>query len=596
MSGHPSRRDLRTCTWVNSIYPAFGLYCGGGGKEEVVTVHLTRCVLAPSAPRYPAIKKLEPALFSIKLHHARKFKELEKSKYVNGLVAYVDGFDIDKYSVHELNDVMVELGYVNNDDPIYYHYMILGTDLEIGLRALGNDLDVLGLAKVDVHEFDPFEDTINAQPSVNEQERARDDINEPQETLVKGETIAEDKEDSSTKEGDNAKVEWVRHSNSGQEHDHDPISGELDVIDIDNFESGTDSEDDGIVKIRRKKLREIKKANETEVKERVRLYLIKTRRKLFLAKNGKLRIREKCLGRIHMFTLDGEGPSNTKVSREIHACTSKFLSKGIVDQIEKNPNIPLKDLQDELQKKYELGMSRQKVFKAKSAALNQVKGDYRPLKKGFKACGKDLLGLDGAFMKGPYPGQLLIAVGLDGNNGIYPLAYAIVEKETTLIDKSYCYGQCFFCAKHRYCRRHIHENMKKQWNGQAYKELLWICVATTTIPYFDRAMEELKEFNKECFEWLAKIPIHSWSRSHFSGRAKSDILSTPSTAAGTRKRPSDAGTTPSTAPAKKKQATRSSNASTTPLTAPATGSGQNRMTRAGFAAAKKQMKNGKTPI
>ncbi|GKD59175.1 hypothetical protein Tco_1296684 [Tanacetum coccineum] len=428
------------------------------------------------------------------------------------------------------------------------------------------------------YEFDPFEDNINAQP------------------------IAEDEEDSSTEEGDSdleddedyfvdedtyleevnvdmvdyhfnidAEVEWVRHSNCGQQQDHDPNPGEIDVIDNDNFESGTDSKDDEIEKIRRKKLKQIKKANESEdnivhkhfffvgqtfptaadVKERVRLHSIETRRKLFLAKNDKLGIRAKCLGRIHVFTLDGEGPSNTaevaptkktikvkgkkdvgpsdligpnkkgvslggrgrpkplaadecpwalqitKVknsetwevrtysddhkclqSREIHACTSKFLSKGIVDQIEKNPYILVKALQDELQKKYELGVSRQKAFRAKSAALNQVKGDYSqqytmlrdyclelrranpdttikievekdsdtdlntrvfkriyiclgPLKKGFKACGRDLLGLDGAFMKGPYPGQLLTAVGLDGNNFIYPLAYAIVEKETT---------------------------------------------------------------------------------------------------------------------------------------------------------------------
>ena len=54
-----------------------------------------------------------------------------------------------------------------------------------------------------------------------------------------------------------------------------------------------------------------------------------------------------------------------------------------------------------------------------------------PLKKGFKACLRDLVGLDGAFMKGPFPGQVLTAVGLDSNNGIYPLAYAIVESENT---------------------------------------------------------------------------------------------------------------------------------------------------------------------
>ena len=51
------------------------------------------------------------------------------------------------------------------------------------------------------------------------------------------------------------------------------------------------------------------------------------------------------------------------------------------------------------------------------------------LKEGFKAIGRDFLGLDGAFMKGPYPGQILSAVGIDPNNGIYPVCYAIVEAE-----------------------------------------------------------------------------------------------------------------------------------------------------------------------
>ena len=51
------------------------------------------------------------------------------------------------------------------------------------------------------------------------------------------------------------------------------------------------------------------------------------------------------------------------------------------------------------------------------------------LKKGFKAGLKDLLGLDGCFMKGQYPGKLLTAVGIDANHGTYPLAYAIVEAE-----------------------------------------------------------------------------------------------------------------------------------------------------------------------
>nr|GEU96090.1 transposase, MuDR, MULE transposase domain protein [Tanacetum cinerariifolium] len=49
---------------------------------------------------------------------------------------------------------------------------------------------------------------------------------------------------------------------------------------------------------------------------------------------------------------------------------------------------------------------------------------------GLKACKRELLGLDGAFMKGTFPGQVFAVVGLDLNNRIYPLSYALVEAES----------------------------------------------------------------------------------------------------------------------------------------------------------------------
>ncbi|GKG07501.1 hypothetical protein Tco_0330470, partial [Tanacetum coccineum] len=52
------------------------------------------------------------------------------------------------------------------------------------------------------------------------------------------------------------------------------------------------------------------------------------------------------------------------------------------------------------------------------------------LKQGFKACGKEILGLDGCFMSGPWPDQILTTVEVDANNGIYPVAYVIVEAES----------------------------------------------------------------------------------------------------------------------------------------------------------------------
>ena len=43
---------------------------------------------------------------------------------------------------------------------------------------------------------------------------------------------------------------------------------------------------------------------------------------------------------------------------------------------------------------------------------------------------RPLIGLDGCFLKGVYGGQLLTAIGKDGNNQMFPIAFAVVEAET----------------------------------------------------------------------------------------------------------------------------------------------------------------------
>ncbi|CAN1177655.1 hypothetical protein LINPERHAP2_LOCUS33221 [Linum perenne] len=44
------------------------------------------------------------------------------------------------------------------------------------------------------------------------------------------------------------------------------------------------------------------------------------------------------------------------------------------------------------------------------------------------AC-RRMFGLDGCFLKGEVKGMLLSVVGKDGNNQIYPIAWAVVEGE-----------------------------------------------------------------------------------------------------------------------------------------------------------------------
>ncbi|XP_056692339.1 uncharacterized protein [Spinacia oleracea] len=53
----------------------------------------------------------------------------------------------------------------------------------------------------------------------------------------------------------------------------------------------------------------------------------------------------------------------------------------------------------------------------------------QPCKEGFMGGCRPILGVDGCHLRGPYPGILLTAVGKDGNNNIFPVAWAVVETE-----------------------------------------------------------------------------------------------------------------------------------------------------------------------
>ncbi|GKB40541.1 heat stress transcription factor B-4-like protein, partial [Tanacetum coccineum] len=124
------------------------------------------------------------------------------------------------------------------------------------------------------------------------------------------------------------------------------------------------------------------------------------------------------------------------------------MSEKKFEKVRVNPDIPVKAVQDQLQRELEVQISMSKAFRAKlkerleeslerntdpslpTRVFQRIYVCLGALKLGFRACRRDLLGLDDAFMKGPFPGQVLIAIGLDSNNGIYPLAYALVEAKS----------------------------------------------------------------------------------------------------------------------------------------------------------------------
>ncbi|GKA36206.1 mutator type transposase, partial [Tanacetum coccineum] len=170
------------------------------------------------------------------------------------------------------------------------------------------------------------------------------------------------------------------------------------------------------------------------VKDKVTRVSVEQRRQLSLKKNDKLRVRVVCkgqvpdfanndMGSVIPFTGDQNGPiskvkpksisKKEKVakpresyacpwamqvsklpnedtwevrtlkdthtclqSRIVSKCTATFLSKDVEETIKPNDKITLNTLKDQLQKKFEVGVSKQKMFRAKKMAYERVVGSY----------------------------------------------------------------------------------------------------------------------------------------------------------------------------------------------------------------------------
>ncbi|GJV19101.1 hypothetical protein Tco_1368121 [Tanacetum coccineum] len=172
----------------------------------------------------------------------------------------------------------------------------------------------------------------------------------------------------------------------------------------------------------------------------VYLHSIESRRNLKLYKNDGVRIRAICDGKVPVFTMSQGTNDDSQAYSVLDAhdkgnlcpwvlkikhCTYKFLSEKIFEQVKVNPDIPVKVVQDQLQRELEYSMLRDYVVELHSTNPNTpvkitVERNIDPslptrvfqriyvslgaLILGFRAGRRDLLGLDGAFKKGSFPG------------------------------------------------------------------------------------------------------------------------------------------------------------------------------------------------
>ncbi|XP_057775377.1 uncharacterized protein LOC130994346 [Salvia miltiorrhiza] len=195
--------------------------------------------------------------------------------------------------------------------------------------------------------------------------------------------------------------------------------------------------------------------------------------------------------------------------------------------------------------RFELLLQPDNTFKALYIGLSA-------LRKGFKASCRPVIGIDGCFLKTYLGGHLLCATGKDGNNGMFPLAWAAVEAENeacwtwfleTLfadLDLGDGSGWTFISdqqkglqnavaalapqAEHRNCARHIYMNWKKVHKGQSLKNLFFRAVYATYEADFKIAVQDMKIESPAAFDDFMARDTTKFCKAFISTYPKSDSV------------------------------------------------------------------------
>ncbi|CAI9276128.1 unnamed protein product [Lactuca saligna] len=235
--------------------------------------------------------------------------------------------------------------------------------------------------------------------------------------------------------------------------------------------------------------------------------------------------------------------------------TPSWIANHYLSDLIRNPKTKVKEMKADFLQRYSLKLS--KVLRSNPGSTVEIGVDVNPdakyfkriyiclkaLKEGWlKGCRK-VIDLDGCFLKGKVKGELLAAICRDGNNQIYPIAWAVVNVENkdnwkwfiellqsniktvqgnglTLISDQHkglleAVKEVMPHAEHRQCAHHICANFYKRFSGEIYKTLFWQPTKSIINQEFKNSMEKMKELNNDAYDDLMKRNPKTWCRAYF---------------------------------------------------------------------------------
>lgn len=352
--------------------------------------------------------------------------------------------------------------------------------------------------------------------------------------------------------------------------------------------------------------------NKQKMKAAVRLYSLHHRKEFISDQlKGKSwrvfcnRYEQGCQGMIRFREISGGMWKAGKMIEE-HNCSmdayreedhsnldNNTIAIALIPSITINPHISIKDVQFNIKRLYKFTPSKRKASQGRKQAFEMVFGDFessfkalprymaalqyfnpgtvvewehqsttmqgdhifkylfwafKPSINGFKSC-RPVISIDSTHVYGKYEMKLLIAVAIDANNNIFPLAYAVVARESYdswswFLQLLWKYVVCdrqqiglisdhhqyiLQCVQtyvwlqppvtyHRFCIRHLKNNFNKKFLNSDLENLMWLAATEHQKKKCIERMVQIKTLSHAAHLWLANHPVEKWTMHKDDGR------------------------------------------------------------------------------
>lgn len=352
-----------------------------------------------------------------------------------------------------------------------------------------------------------------------------------------------------------------------------------------------------------------------EFREAIRKYSIAHGFNYAYKKNETHRVtvvckQEGCPWRIHVSRLATTELVCIKTMKSTHTCegavvkpayraTRSWVGSIIREKLKGSPNYKPKDIASDFKKEYGIELNYSQAWRAKEKARELLQGSYKEAYNqlpffceniieanpgslatfttkedstfhrlfvsfhasisGFQQGCRPLLFLDSAPVYSKYQGVLLAATAADGDDGVFPVAFAVVDEETdenwhwfltelksavsttrkiTIVSDSQkgikesiseiFGGDCH----HGFCLWYLADKLNKDLKGQFSHEArhlitqdLYAAAYAPKLEVFERCAGNIKAISPEAYNWVIRSEPAHWANTFFEGTRNNHMTS-----------------------------------------------------------------------